>query len=106
MALLTFGIVDSRPLLVSPWEPLCLCVGVVFVESGEGCGVFDFGLGLGLVACGDEGGGCGGLEGSGGAGCEGAVCVVVEEEGDEGAERGEALLEKVRIWWCLGGRET
>lgn len=63
MALLTFGVEDCRPLLVSPWEVLCLCGGVVFVESGECGGLFDFGLGFGMVKCGDGGGGGGGLVG-------------------------------------------
>ena len=77
---ISFIIVHTGPFLIPPRESLLLGVAVVFFKSSECAGVSI--LAFGLVAL--EDGGCTALEGSGGGRCEGAIGVIVKEEGDEG----------------------
>ena len=72
-------VVYSRFFLISPWKLLRTRDGVELAESGKGCRVLV--LAFALVTH-EHGGGCGGLEGFGGRGYEGAKGVVVEEKGE------------------------
>lgn len=82
-------VIYSGPLLVSPGKSWRLWNAVVVFESGKMCGVAD--LAFGLIAF-EDGGGCAALESLRGSRCKGAVSGVIEEEGDKGSERREALF--------------
>lgn len=77
-------VVYPGPLWVPPRQPLRLggVAVVFFFESGEGGRVAVLAAGLVALEDGGGGGGGGALEGLRGGGGEGAVGVVVEEEGE------------------------